>query len=251
MTDFNILIIAFFIIATVYSMVGFGGGSSYVALLALFALPYKAIPQIALICNIIVVTVGVIHFYRQGHLKLSLLLPFALTSIPMAYLGGLIPVKKEYFYILLGISLLAAGARLLFLHKTQDYENVNTPNRNISAVIGALLGFLSGMVGIGGGIFLAPIMLNLKWGKPKEVAAIASAFILLNSLSGLTGQIVKHHGFFDMFNYWPLFIAVFFGGQLGSSLGAGQKVSHSWVRACTAALIIYVGVGLLLKNWPT
>ena len=237
----------FFIVALLYSLVGFGGGSSYIALLALFNVPYQSIPQVALVCNLIVVAGGAIHFIRKGYFSFPLFWPFILGSIPLAFLGGRIPVSKEVFYILLGLSLVIAGLRLFLFNKLTNYENVEKPNWKLGIAVGGILGLLSGMVGIGGGIFLAPILLNLRWGKPKQVAATASLFIFVNSISGLSGQIIKTGSLINISSYWPLFLAVLLGGQIGSSLGSGKVVSHSWIRSLTAALVLFVGIRLLLK----
>ena len=243
------LSLPFFLVAIFYSMVGFGGGSSYVALLALFNLPYESIPQVALVCNLIVVSGGSYHFIKIGFFKFSLFWPFILTSIPFAFIGGRIPVSKEIFFLLLGVSLVAAGSRLLFSKSFKEVGGIKKVNVKLALFIGAFLGMLSGMVGIGGGIFLAPLLLNLKWGRPKEVAAIASAFILVNSLSGIGGQIFKSQSLVNVIEYWPLFVAVFFGGQIGSLLGSGKSVSHARVKILTSVLVLFVGVRLLINNF--
>lgn len=237
----------FFVIALVYSMVGFGGGSSYIAILALFGTEYTLIPQLALLCNIIVVTGGVWHFTRKGHLSFSLLWPFVLSSIPFSFIGGRLPVSKEVYFVLLGATLLIAGARLLFFTDAKGSKDLSHRRILPALSIGAALGLLSGMLGIGGGIFLAPILLLLHWGSPKQVAATASAFIFLNSLSGLAGQMLKSGGSKLLFTYWPLLFAVFLGGQLGSRLGSGEWLPQKLIRSGTAVLVVLVGVRLLFK----
>ncbi len=185
----------FFIAALIYSSVGFGGGSTYLALLFLFNVPYSTIPQIALLCNLLVVSGNLYHYLKIEGISLRLVLPFTIMSIPMAYLGGRIAISKNLFLILLGISLLAAGSRLLFAKKLA----ANVDSTNIDQVriwgralpIGGVLGFLSGVVGIGGGIFLAPAMYLLKLGRPIQIAAASSFYIFVNSLAGLIGQLTK------------------------------------------------------------
>ncbi|MBT4760666.1 MAG: sulfite exporter TauE/SafE family protein [Bdellovibrionaceae bacterium] len=237
----------FFLVALLYSLVGFGGGSSYIALLTLFDIPYETIPKIALMCNIIVVTSGALHFYRKGFLKWQLIWPFVVSSVPFAFIGGLIPVSKQLFYLLLGTSLVIAGSQLLFNKSFNSLGVVKALNKPMAVVIGAVLGLLSGMVGIGGGIFLAPILLNLKWATPKQVAATASFFIFINSLFGILGQVTKSGNFIDLYSYAPLFVAVFIGGQIGSYLASGKKISHQAILTSTSVLVFFVGLRLLYK----
>ncbi|MCE9614737.1 MAG: sulfite exporter TauE/SafE family protein [Lentisphaerae bacterium] len=243
----SLLAALFFGVALLYAMVGFGGGSSYVAFLALFDRPYQDIPQVALVCNMIVVTGGTLHFLRQGHFRWPLFWPFVVSSVPLAFLGGRLPLSKTVFLGLLGGSLVVAGLRLLLLKSGIEGEGADRrPPLPGALALGGGLGFLSGLVGIGGGIFLSPAMMNLRWGRPKQIAATASAFILVNSVSGLLGQIAKRGGVGEVVPYWPLFLAVLVGGQLGSCLGAGA-LPQRWVRLLTAALVLWVGTRVLWK----
>lgn len=236
----------FFIIALVYSAVGFGGGSSYIAALALFDYPYESIPVIALICNLIVVSGGIYHFRNKGHFKWFLFWPFAVSSIPMAFIGGRIPVSKEFFLILLGACLIVIAVRLFFINRTiKDYSEYRLPKTSLAIILGAILGLLAGLVGIGGGIFLAPVLLHLRWGLPKQIAATAALFILLNSLSGLAGQFVKGTSMIDLQDYWPLFLSVFVGGQIGSRIGSGPVLSHRMIKDLTALLVLFVSLRIL------
>jgi len=227
-------------------MVGFGGGSSYIAVLALMEFRYDLIPVIALLCNIIVVTGGSYHFIKQRHFNWNLFWPFMVSSIPLAYVGGLIPLSREFFLALLGGCLLLAGLRLLFIRdESYSQGSIKIPPRALGLTVGAFLGLFSGMVGIGGGIFLAPILLNFRWGKPKQVAATASVFILVNSVAGLTGQLVKQGGLnAEVISYWPLFFVVLIGGQLGSMMGS-QKITQSFVKNLTGLLVLFVSGRLL------
>ncbi len=236
----------FFTIALLYALAGFGGGSSYTALLVLFDVPYTQIPLISLCCNLIVVTGGCWYFIQRKHFDIKLLWPFALGSIPMAYLGGSIPISKDLFLGLLGLSLFCAGLRLIWQAQPEetDANEYSQPHWLIALVIGMALGFLSGLVGIGGGIFLAPLMLNLRWGAPKQVAASASAFIWLNSIAGLLGQLTKHGALMELSSFWPLFVAVLVGGQIGSHFASGPLPSR-WLSLTTAALVLFVGGRLL------
>jgi uncharacterized protein len=240
-----LLALSFFIIALLYASVGFGGGSSYLAMLAVVKVPFEIMPKLSLICNLLVVTGGSWHYYRQGHFNKKLILPFVLSSVPLALIGGMYPIKQETFMTLLAVSLVLAGSRLLFIPKITESE-FHLPSISISIFVGAILGLLAGLVGLGGGIFLSPLMLNLKWGNPKEVAATASAFIFLNSVAGLIGQMTKGvpEG---LFSYWPLFAAVIVGGQIGSWLGSHKKVSNTLIQRGTAVLILFISIRLLIK----
>ncbi len=234
----------FFLIALFYSMVGFGGGSSYIALLALMGMPYQTIPPIALVCNLIVVVGGCWHFYRAGYLKLKLILPFVLLSIPMAYLGGRIPISNTAFCFVLGFSLLCVAIRMFVPDKW--FENPKEISWKaawfLGVPMGGFLGFLAGLVGIGGGILLSPLLLFLRWGHVKEVAATASFFILVNSASGLLGQMQKGGADFSLL--LPLAVAVFLGGQIGSRLGAYQ-LPKLRLQQLLALLVLYISVRLI------
>lgn len=237
--------ISFFIIALLYATVGFGGGSSYLALLTVSDVPYLLIPKLALICNLLVVSGGCYHYFKNKHFNIRLMLPFILSSVPMAFLGGMYAISENTFQGLLAGCLILAGFRLLFIPKS-SIELTHIPSWATSIAFGGILGALSGVVGIGGGIFLAPLMLNLRWGKPKEVASTASAFIWLNSLAGLAGQSTKGIPS-EIFNYWPLFIAVILGGQIGSLFGSHPKISQSSIQRLTAILILFISVRLVMK----
>jgi uncharacterized membrane protein YfcA len=237
--------ISFFFIALLYATVGFGGGSSYLALLTVSDVPYLLIPKLALICNLLVVSGGCYHYFQNKHFNIRLMLPFILSSVPMAFLGGMYAISENTFQGLLAGCLILAGFRLLFIPKS-SIELTHIPSWATSMAFGGILGALSGVVGIGGGIFLAPLMLNLRWGKPKEVASTASAFIWLNSLAGLAGQSTKGIPP-EIFNYWPLFIAVILGGQIGSLFGSHPKISQSSIQRLTALLILLISIRLIIK----
>lgn len=242
----------FALTALLYAMVGFGGGSTYNALLVLAEVDYRLLPSIALVCNLIVVSGGAWRYARAGHLDARFVAPFVLLSMPMAWLGGRLPIGREAFVLLLGLALLAAGLLMLFERRE---ANAAPPRRTpgqfaLALALGAGIGLLSGLVGIGGGIFLAPLLHTLRLATPKAIAATASVFILLNSLAGLAGQATKlggvdHVG--ELLAWWPLFLAVLAGGQLGSWLGAG-RFSERTVKRLTAVLVLYVA-GRLLWQW--
>lgn len=242
------LTIDFFIIALLYSTVGFGGGSSYIAILAIAGLPFTMIPKISLICNLLVVSGGTWQYIRKGHFNKKLIFPFVASSVPLAYVGGRFPLSEKSFYILLTIGLTLAALRLLFLPDKHP-KDIRQPSLFIALSTGAILGLLSGMVGIGGGIFLSPLLINLGWARSKDAAPVASMFILLNSLSGLGGQFVKSAELPDPLVYFPLFIAVVIGGQIGSRISTHSKVSYSFIQKGTGLLTLMISVHLLIKNF--
>ena len=206
-------------------------------------MPYKEIPIIALSCNLVVVTGSAFHFIRYKQVNLKFILPFVITSIPFAYFAGLISVEKKYFTIILGICLLTAGVRML-VRRNDNYEQTKGPSIFLSSIIGSILGFLSGLVGIGGGIFLSPLMYNFKWAKPKEISALCCLFIFFNSIAGLIGQLQKVDSFETINSYWGLIIAVFIGGQLGSLISI-NKLKPRYVELLTAILVTLLSLRVL------
>ncbi|MEK9732748.1 MAG: sulfite exporter TauE/SafE family protein [Pelagibacteraceae bacterium] len=244
----SFLIILFFITAAIYSSVGFGGGSTYLALLLLWGVPFTIFPVIALCCNIIVVSGNCINYTRAGHLNFKLIIPFLIGSIPLAYIGGALPIEKEIFEILLFLILSIAGILLLINFKTYDdkQENYRKIPFLFSVLIGGVLGFLSGIVGIGGGIFLSPILFLIRAAKPKHIVTAASIFILINSLSGILGQITKNEVLNEILNYWPLLLAVFIGGQIGNFINI--KILPTRILALiTSGLVLFVAARMFYK----
>ena len=243
-----ILSMLFFVTAVLYSSVGFGGGSTYLALLLIWNIPYFVFPIIALSCNIIVVSGNCFNYIRAGNLNIKLLLPYLIGSIPLAFVGGSLPIEKKLFEILLFLVLALAGTLLLFNFKSYDdkeqsYRLIPTP---ISILIGSILGFISGVVGIGGGIFLSPILFLIKAGKPKHIITTASLFILINSISGIAGQLTKKAVLLEIPNYWYLLVAVLIGGQLGNFLNL--KIFPTRILALiTAILVIFVAIKMGIK----
>jgi len=235
------LSILFLITAILYSSVGFGGGSTYLALLLIWEIPYFIIPVLALSCNIIVVTGNCFNYIRAGNLKIKLLLPYLIGSIPMAYIGGSLSVQKELFEVFLFLVLVTAGILLLLNFKS--YEDKEEIYRKIpliiSIFIGGALGLVSGIVGIGGGIFLSPILFVLRVDKPKYIVSTASLFILINSISGILGQLTKNEILSELTNYWFFLLVVFIGGQIGNFLNL--KIFPTRILALvTAGLVLFV-----------
>ena len=243
-----ILSIFFFITAIFYSSVGFGGGSTYLALMLIWDIPYYIFPILALICNIIVVSGNSINYVRSGNLNLKLLTPYLMGSIPFAFFGASISISKELFEILLFVILIIAGIFLLIESKSfnDDQIKINSIPKIISLLIGSIIGFTSGIIGIGGGIFLSPILFLMKAGYPKQIATTASLFILINSIFGVAGQLTKDIVFDEFLNFWPLFIAVLIGGQIGNFLNI-KFLSGKTLAIITSLLVIFVAIRMGLR----
>lgn len=237
------LALIFFIISFLYATVGFGGGSSYLAVLAIFGIPFEVIPKIALICNLLVVSGSLYHFKKQNLLRKELILPFIISSVPMAFIGGYYPIKEKTFLLLLTGSLIIACLRLLIIPHRRDSH---IPKTGVAVAAGGILGLVSGLVGLGGGIFLSPLMMNMGWGKAKEIAATSCMFIFVNSLAGLTGQFLKDSPG-DITPYIAVFFAVIVGGQIGAKLGTHPKVPQHYIQRGTALLILIISSRLLYK----
>ncbi len=243
-----ILSILFFITAILYSSVGFGGGSAYLALLLIWDIPYFVFPVIALSCNIIVVSGNCFNYIKAGNLNLKLLIPYLVGSMPLAFIGGSLPIEKRLFEILLFLVLIVAGALLLLNYRSYDdkKESYRKVPIIISILIGGALGFISGIVGIGGGIFLSPILFLIKTGRSKHIVTTASLFILINSLSGIIGQLTKNAVLNEIPNYWFLLLAVLVGGQLGNFLNL--KIFNARILVLvTAGLVLFVAARMGIK----
>ncbi len=245
------LISAFLITAFLYASVGFGGGSTYNALLILYNVDYLLIPKIALTCNLIVVIGGTIRYQLNNLIPWKKVLPLIIFSAPFAWIGGRLPIDKELFLAILGISLLVSG--MLLLIRKEEIENFSkSVNSKIGiflySIMSVLIGLISGLVGIGGGIFLSPILHLTKTIPSMNIAAISSVFIFVNSIAGLSGQFMKDNNtnlINEFVGYYWLFFAVLIGGSIGTYLGI--KTFHpKIVRRLTAILVIYVSLRILL-----
>ncbi len=229
-----ILSILFFVTAILYSSVGFGGGSTYLALLFIWGVPYFIFPLIALACNIVVVSGNCFNYIRAGNLNLKLLTPYLIGSIPLAFIGGSLPIEKKIFEILLFLVLAVAGILLLFNFKS--YEDKKESYRKVPPVISVLVG----------GIFLSPILFLIRAGRPKHIVTSASLFILINSLSGIIGQLTKNAVLSEIQNYWFLLLAVLIGGQVGNFLNL--KIFPTRVLALvTSCLVLFVAIRMGYK----
>jgi len=225
-----------FFVALAYSSVGLGGGSSYTALMVILGFNSLAIPMLSLVFNLLVTTLGSYHFIKQGYFRLKLVLPFILSSVPLAWFGGTLQVSAEVFQWLLLVSLFTIVLRIYVWKETAFRLSLNSQQQWIlSLVAGAILGLLAGIVGIGGGIYLVPLILVLGLGSMKEAAACGAIFIWLNSLAGLGARL--QYNFVDLTDYIPLLIAVIFGGTLGSLLGA-VKLSPLHMERILGSVVI-------------
>ena len=247
-----ILLSIFFLITSIlYSSVGFGGGSTYLALMLIWEIPFFIIPILALCCNIIVVSGNSINYVRSGIFNFKLLFPYLLGSIPFAFFGASISISKELFEITLFVILSIAGIFLLIESKSfnNDQIKLNSIPKVVSIFIGSIIGFISGIVGIGGGIFLSPILFLMKAGYPKHIATTASLFILINSIFGVAGQLTKDIVFDEFLNYWPLFLCVLAGGQIGNFLNI-KLLSNKTLALITSVLVIFVAIRMGIRLIP-
>ena len=238
----------FALVALIYASVGFGGGSTYTALLGLWGVSYKLVPVIALLCNIIVVTGGTFRFVRAGLVRWPQVVPLLMVSAPLAFVGGLVPLKHSVFLMILGSALLLSAIALIAQPDKMERRRLSKP---VLLSISAAIGLLAGLSGIGGGIFMAPVLHLIRWADARRIAAFASLYILINSVTGLAGQIIKSGAQSlagPVSEFWPLLIAVFIGGQLGSLFGM-KFLTPRLLRTLTALLVGYAAIRLLWQGW--
>jgi uncharacterized protein len=243
MHDIAITGIYFFFIALLYSTVGHAGASGYLATMALLSFPPGIMKPTALALNIIVALVTAIRFAKAGHFSWRLFWPFAAASVPMAYFGGGMQVDATIYKILVGIALVFAAAHLILRSKvdSDDVEHIESPGLGASLAVGGGIGFLSGLTGVGGGIFLSPVLIILQWAGLRRTAAVAAAFILLNSISGLAGYIHKGGAIPGHIAFWSA--AVLSGGFIGSTLGA-TKFNSPVLRILLGVMLAMAGMKL-------
>ena len=230
-----LLAAAVFMVAILYSSVGHGGASGYIAALALFSVTPAAFKPTALVLNILVAAIATYSFARAGHFSWRLFWPFAATSIPASFIGGYLTLPPHLFKPLVGIILLASACRLMF-HAEHDTLVVQKPSKPVALVVGAVLGLLSGLTGVGGGIFLSPLLLLLRMGRAREVAAVAALFILVNSAAGLLGHISSLQA---IPHFAPLLaVAAFTGGIIGSFFGTRRMPVRVVIKTLSVVLTI-------------
>ncbi|MEX1111766.1 MAG: sulfite exporter TauE/SafE family protein [Chthoniobacterales bacterium] len=239
--EFVALGAAIFVVALLYSSVGHAGASGYIAVMALFGLGVDVIRPTALTLNILVATIGFMQWWRGGHFSWSLFWPFALLSVPAAFFGGWLPVPADYLKILIGLVLWFSAWRLFY--GRANPPDIAPPGRPRAIASGAGIGFLSGLTGTGGGIFLTPLMLICRWAKVKEAAAVSSLFILVNSSSGLAGYVKSGRELPDF--AWPLAVVVAIGGFIGSRHGSRHLPARG-IAVLLAVVLVIAGTKLLL-----
>ena len=241
MDSLYLFYILLFVVAMLYSSVGHGGASGYLALMAIYAFSPEVMKPTALILNLFVSLISFLQFYRGEHFKWKIFLPLAIASIPMAFLGGIITMEASMYKQILGTLLFIPVIRFLFFANIPD-EELKKSNLALSVLIGSLIGFVSGLIGIGGGIILSPILLLLKWTNQKQTAAISALFIFVNSLSGLAGQLTKGINFSpDMLTYVAI---AFAGGLCGAYLGA-LKFNQNILKNTLAVVLMLAGWKLI------
>ena len=235
------IIPAVFLVAILYSSVGHGGASGYLAVMALLSIPQATTRPSALLLNVFVASVGTIQFYRVGHFSWRVLLPFAATSIPFAFIGGMITLPAVAYKIVLGGVLIAAAVRLAWNLKSE--AEIKQPKVWIALIVGAVIGLLSGLVGVGGGIFLTPVLLLMNWSETKTAAGVSAMFILVNSIAGLAGnysQLIELPS-----NVWFWIVAAIAGGAIGATLGS-RRFDSLTLRRLLAVVLLFAGVKLIL-----
>lgn len=244
MDPFLLFYVLLFIVAFLYASVGHGGASGYLALMAIFGLAPEVMKPTALLLNLFVSMVSFIQFYRGGHFRFKLFLPFALASVPLSFLGGMLSVNAVLYKHILGVLLLIPVARFLFFNDVKMAE-VNPANTMLSLVAGGCIGFLSGLIGIGGGIILSPVILLLHWANQKRTAAISALFIFVNSLAGLGGQLVKG---LEFNNNMVLYVAIAFAGGLGGAYFGALRFPQTILKNILAIVLLLAAFKLLLTG---
>ena len=239
-----IFYILLFVVAFLYASVGHGGASGYLALMAIFSVAPEVMKPTALLLNLFVSLTSFIQFYRGKHFIWKLFLPLAIASIPMSFLGGMITLDASIYKKILGLLLIIPIIRFLFFNNVKP-SDLRPSNPWISLIIGAAIGFLSGMIGIGGGIILSPILILLKWTDQKQTAAISALFIFVNSMAGLAGQLTKGIHFSpDMYAY----VAIAFAGGLGGAYFGAIKFKQTILKNILAMVLMLASYKLLFTH---
>ena len=238
------IILAIFIVAILYSSVGHGGASGYLAVMALLSVPPDVTRPTALVLNLFVASIGAYQFWRAGYFSWRTFWPFAAASIPLSYVGGMIHLPTNVYKIVLGIVLVLAALRLAW--KINAGAEIKLPTLWIALAVGAIIGLLSGLVGVGGGIFLTPLLLLMDWSETKTAAGVSAAFILVNSIAGLLGNLTSNYMALSGLpsNVWLWIVAAVIGGLVGSALGA-KWFDSLMLRRVLAIVLIFAGVKLI------
>ena len=235
-----LIILAIFIVAVMYSSVGHGGASGYLAVMAFLAVAPGVTRPTALVLNVFVASIAAFQFYRSGHFSWRLFLPFAVASVPMAFVGGMIHLPTTAYKLVLGAVLILAAVRLAW--KFVNDGEPRQPNVAICLVIGGVIGLLSGLVGVGGGIFLTPVLLLMNWSETKRAAGVSAMFILVNSIAGIAGNYAQVATLPS--NVWVWIVAAVVGGVVGSTLGA-KRFDSIVLRRVLAVVLLVAGAKLI------
>ena len=238
----SFLVFAIFVVAILYSSVGHGGASGYLAVMAFLAVAPEVTRPTALVLNLFVASIGTVQFYRAGYFSWRIFLPFAAASIPMAFVGGMINLPTDVYRIVLGAVLCLTAVRLAIKLKNDD--EVTDPPIFACLLIGAVVGLLSGMVGVGGGIFLTPILLLMRWAETRVAAGVSVLFIFVNSAAGLVGQYSRGALNALPSEVWLWIGAAVLGGIIGSTLGS-KKFDSITLRRVLAVVLLFAGVKLI------
>jgi uncharacterized membrane protein YfcA len=244
-TSLILIILAIFAVAVMYSSVGHGGASGYLAVMAFMGVASEVTRPTALVLNLFVASIGTYQFWRAGFFKWRVFWPFAVTSIPFAFYGGIVTLSPGVYTITLGVVLCVAALRLAIRLKSDD--ETSDPPILAALIIGAAIGLLSGMVGVGGGIFLTPVLLLMRWAQTKTAAAVSVGFILVNSIAGLAGNFLFGRGaniFTLPSNVWLWIGAAVVGGLVGSTLGA-KRFNSMTLRRVLATVLLFAAVKLI------
>jgi uncharacterized membrane protein YfcA len=234
------IIVAIFIVAVLYSSVGHGGASGYLAVMAFLSVAPEVTRPTALVLNLFVASIATIQFYRSGYFSWRIFLPFAVASIPLAFVGGMIHLPTNVYKIILGAVLVFAAFRLAINLKGD--EDVREPPIVWGLLIGAVIGLLSGLVGVGGGIFLTPVLLLARWSETKTAAGVSAMFILVNSISGLAGNFRQAMELSS--DVWLWIVAAVAGGIIGSTLGS-RRFNSLTLRRVLALVLVFAGIKLI------
>lgn len=236
--------LGFFLIAVLYSTVGHAGASGYLAMMVLLSFPPDVMKPAALVLNIVVAMAASYRFYVAGHFSWRLFWPFAVTSVPLAYLGGGLALDSHVYRTLVGIALVSSAAYIAIRYRApgDDETGIRMPGIPISLIVGGVIGFVSGLTGVGGGIFLSPALVMARWSGLRQTSAIAALFILVNSVSGLVGHLQKSGAVPEGLPVWGLMVLA--GGFLGSSLGA-TRINSPILRVLLGIMLFFAGIKMV------
>lgn len=241
--QFLLVCASLLVIAFLYSAVGHAGASGYIAVLTLFAYPADVIRPVALVLNVLVATIGTIQFARAGHFSWTLFWPFAVLAVPLAYVGGYVTLPTHWLKVLIGLVLLLSAVR--FLAKPGSDPDARAPARGLAVAVGGGLGLLAGLTGTGGGIFLTPILIFMKWSKTKQASAASAMFILVNSIAGLAGFATNAGTLAFLpanFAWFPVMAVI--GGGCGSYLGS-RRLDATIIKRLLAVVLAIAGLKLV------